>query len=139
MSEAEHAAEVRRWLRYAREDLAAAEEMVEKSFGVPRQACWLAQQAAEKALKCVLIFQNIEFPKSHDLDLLRRFIPEDWRLKSDPADFAERSEWSVEARYPGDWPEATAVDAQQAVAQAREVLRIVANDLSDRGLGGPRE
>ncbi len=134
MSEAEHEAEVRRWLRYAREDLASAEEMAERSLGVPRQACWLAQQAAEKAVKGALVFQNIEFPKSHDLDLLRGFIPDDWRLKSDPVDLAELSEWAVESRYPGDWPEATPSDAKQAVALAQEVMRIVTEDLGQRGL-----
>ena len=134
MSEAEHETEVRRWLRYAQEDLASAEEMTQRSLGVPRQACWLAQQAAEKALKGALVFLHVDFPKSHDLDLLRRFVPEDWRLKSDPEDFAELSEWSVEARYPGDWPEATPADAQRAVALARDVPRIMADDLGHHGL-----
>lgn len=134
MSEAEHETEVRRWLRFAQEDLASAEEMAERSLGVPRQACWLAQQAAEKAVKGALVFQSIGFPKSHDLDLLRGFIPDGWRLKNAPADLAELSEWSVESRYPGDWPEATPVDAKQAVALAQEVMRIVTEDLAQRGL-----
>ncbi len=134
MSEADQEAEVRRWLRYAQEDLASAEQMTQRSLGVPRQTCWLAQQAAEKAVKGALVFQNIEFPKSHDLDLLRRFLPEDWQLKTDPVDLAELSEWSVEARYPGEWPEATPADAQQAVALAREVVHIAMEDLAHRGL-----
>jgi len=134
LSEADHEAEVRRWLRYALEDLASAEEMAERSLGVPRQACWLAQQAAEKAIKGALVFQSIDFPKSHDLDLLRRFVPDDWRLKRYPIDLAELSEWSVESRYPGDWPEATPADAKQGVALAQEVMRIVTEGLAQRGL-----
>ena len=109
--------------------MALAEEMTERSLGVPRQACWLAQQAAEKAVKGALVFLHIDFPKSHDLDLLRRFVPEDWRLKTAPEDLAELSEWSVEARYPGDWAEATVADAQRAVALAQEVMQILVGDL----------
>ncbi len=137
MNEAEHAAEVRRWLRYAQEDLTCAEEMTDRSVGVPRQACSLAQQAAEKAVKGALVFLHIDFPKSHDLDLLRRFVPEDWRLETAPADLAELSEWSVEARYPGDWPEAMVADAQRALALAQEVMQIVVDDLTRCGFTIP--
>jgi len=56
MSEAERIAEVQRWLRYAKEDLVAAEAVVGQQQMVPRHACWLAQQAAEKALKAILVF-----------------------------------------------------------------------------------
>jgi hypothetical protein len=49
MSETEHNAEVQRWLRYAREDLVAAEALVGQRTVAPRHVCWLAQQAAEKA------------------------------------------------------------------------------------------
>jgi hypothetical protein len=41
MSEAERLAEVHRWLRYAREDLQAAEAIVKEWEMVPRHACWL--------------------------------------------------------------------------------------------------
>ena len=51
MSEIERLAEVHRWLRYAREDLVAAEAMLVQEEVMPRHTCWLAQQSAEKALK----------------------------------------------------------------------------------------
>ena len=79
MSEPEQAAEARRWLEYAQEDLASAAAMVEGVIGVPRQACWLAQQAVEKALKSVLVFLRVEFARTHDLDVLRAALPKDWR------------------------------------------------------------
>ena len=66
MSEAEHIAEVRRWLRYAREDLIAAESLIGKRTIASRHACWVARHAAEKALKAVLVFLQIDFPRRHD-------------------------------------------------------------------------
>jgi hypothetical protein len=50
------------------------------------------------------------------------------------ADLAELSEWSVEARYPGDWPEATGGDAQTAVATARLIVCAVEGELRRHGL-----
>jgi HEPN domain-containing protein len=81
MSEAERLRETRRWLRYARQDLVAAEAMLGRSDMWPRRVCWLAQQAAEKAIKAVLVFLQIDFPRSHDLDALRNLVPDGWQLK----------------------------------------------------------
>ena len=52
-----------RWLRYAEEDLITAETLLGHPHVPPRQSCWLAQQSAEKALKAVLIFLQIDFPE----------------------------------------------------------------------------
>jgi HEPN domain-containing protein len=80
MSEAERWAEVQRWLRYAREDLLAAETIVQDWEMAPRHACWLAQQATEKALKAILVFLQMDFPHRHDLDALRNLIPTGWQV-----------------------------------------------------------
>lgn len=134
MSESERLAEVRRWLHFAREDLAAAKAMLGQQEMVPRHACWLAQQAAEKALKAVLVFLQVDFPRRHDLDALRNLVPPGWRAKEDHPDLAGLTEWAVEARYPGDWPEATESDARAAVQQAQAVWASVYTDLAQRGL-----
>ena len=92
-------AEARRWLAYSRSDLAAAEELLQKPENYPRQVCFLAQQAAEKALKAALVFADISVPRSHDLDALRNLLPEGWQVKSEQPDLASLSVWAVEARY----------------------------------------
>jgi HEPN domain-containing protein len=102
MSEAEHIVEVHRWLRYAREDPIGAESLVGQRTITSRHVCWLAQQAAEKALKAVLVFLQINFPRRYDLDALRNLIPVSWPLKEEHPDLADLTEWAVEARYPGD-------------------------------------
>ena len=133
MNEADRKAEAQRWLRYAEEDLAGAKTLAGDEAAVPRQSCWLAQQSAEKAIKSLLIFLGIDFPRSHDLDLLRNLVPPQRPLKTEPADLAELSEWAVEARYPGEWPDPTPQDAAQALATAGQVLRLVRDDLSTGG------
>jgi len=96
--------------------------------------CWLAQQSAEKALKAVLVFLQVDFPRSHDLDALRNLIPDGWRLKVDHPDLASLTEWVVEARYPGDWPDAVEADARSAARQARAIWESVCAGLAQHGL-----
>ena len=133
MSEADFLRETRRWLRYAWEDLSAAAATLDEEEVLPRHVCWLAQQAAEKTLKAVLIYQQIEYPRSHDLDMLRNLVPDDWRLKVEHPDLAGLTEWAVEARYPGDWPEAVEADARVAVRQAQALWDSVRADLMQHG------
>ena len=116
-----------------REDLEAAETLFAQQSVVPRHLCWLAQQATEKALKAVLVFVGIDFPRRHDLDALRNLIPTGWQVKEEHPDLASLTEWAVEARYPGDWPEATETDAQAAVPQARAVWEAITTDFANRG------
>lgn len=135
MSEPEPAQEeVERWLRYAREDLDAADVILEHG-SVPRVACFHAQQAVEKSLKASLIFSGIGFRKTHDLESLASTLPEGWSAGEDAASLADLTVWAVEPRYPGDLPEATKEDAESAVEQARNVYETILKDLDDHGYG----
>ena len=132
MNGIEYIEEARRWLRYATEDLTSAKTLAESSAAVPRQSCWLAQQAAEKALKAALVCRRIDFPRTHDLDLLRNLLPADCRARTEPDDVAELTEWAIEARYPGDWPEATPAEATRAIATAAVIVQIVRQEMMPR-------
>lgn len=134
MNNRELLAEVGRWLRFAREDLEEAEALAARSGFIPRHVCWLAQQAAEKALKGALASQQIPFPFRHDLDALRNLLPDGWKVREEHPDLAGLTEWAVEARYPGDWPDALADDARRAAKQARAVFESVTSDLARHGV-----
>jgi HEPN domain-containing protein len=134
MSSPELLGETGRWLRFAREDLEAAEALLGQANFIPRHACWLAEQAAEKALKAALVSQQVNFPFRHDLDALRNLLPDGWHVKTQHRDLAELTEWAVEARYPGDWPDATVEDARHAAKQARGVYESVLGDLVQHGI-----
>jgi HEPN domain-containing protein len=130
LSAPDHAAEARRWRSIAQEDLDAAIDMMRGDFGTPRHACLLAQQAAEKLMKAVLIEFQIEFPRTHDLDRLRLLLPPDLRSSIQSIDLAELSEWAVESRYPGEWPELGKQDAEQGVLTAQKIFRELLKVLS---------
>ena len=125
--------EALRWLRFSEEDLDVALRLLSGIPTAPRHACWLSQQAAEKALKAALVLEEVEFPFTHDLDALRNLLPDSWPVRATHADLAELTEWAVETRYPGDWPEHTDADATRAVSEARSVHDSVAAEFRRRG------
>lgn len=124
--------EVRRWHRFAREDIKEAERQMQAVETVPRHPAWLAQQAAEKALRTVLVFEQIEFPFTYNLDVLHQRIPETWETKAVQADLDRLTEYAVDVRYPGNWPDLTRDDAQRAVQDARRLVDAVTKDLNSR-------
>ena len=114
----------RRWLRWAVEDLALAEHTAADSDVVARGACVWAHQAAEKALKALLILRDIDPPKLHDLDRLAQRLPDGEGNAFVPMELPELTRWSIEGRYPADLDEATHADAVRAIAVARQVLDV---------------
>lgn len=134
MQTADRLADTARWLRYAEEDLITAETLLKQPHVPPRQACWFAQQSAEKALKASLIFLQIDFRRTHDLNVLRDLLPERWQRKIAPPNLKDLNRWAVEARYPENMREATKADASTAVEQARAVWTSVSTVLAEHGL-----
>lgn len=123
---------LRRWLRYAAENLRTAEVLLEED-GVPRISCFHAQQSAEKSIKAIFVFLQVDFPFTHDLDRLRDLLPEGWAIKRAFPDPEVLSGWAIEPRYPGDVVEATLNDARTAVEQARSVCETNLEDLERHG------
>lgn len=126
-------AELRRWLRYSREDLELASEFAQNSNAPPRYACFYAQQSAEKAIKAIFVFLQVDFPRRDDLELLLTLAPDDWQLKHTHPDLAQLSDWGLGAQYPDTRREATTDDALNAVQTARTVFESVTADLRQRG------
>ena len=122
--------EVRRWVRFAREDLGTAEKLLAIPNPVYRHVCWHAQQAAEKALKAALIANRIDFPRTHDLELLLTKLPDSWQPTPLP-DLAELTQWAVETRYPGDWPDIDLEDSVRSVEAGGIICSYVETRLAD--------
>lgn len=114
-----------RWLRWAQEDLKAAEHIADDDEVVPRAACVFAHQAAEKALKGPLVARNTDPPKLHDLDRLVARLPEEDNERFDSIDLPELTRWAIEGRYPDDAEEATPADARRSIALAAAVVAAV--------------
>ncbi len=64
----------REWMNRARSNLALAKNRIPEAY--LEDLCFEAQQAAEKAIKAVLIRRGIEFPYVHDLNRLLALLEE---------------------------------------------------------------
>ncbi len=111
------------WLRRAKGNLARARQTKPKD-AFWEDLCFDAQQAAEKAIKAVLVFRELEFRKTHDLrELLTLLgsggdpIPEEIWEAVDLTDYA------VETRYPGVTEPVSDKEYRHAVALAEAVVR----------------
>jgi HEPN domain-containing protein len=93
-----------------------------------------AQQAGENAIKACLVCEQVEFPKTHDLNRLRELVPSDWAVAGVKQGLASLSEWAAESRYPGNWVEATREDAEESVRTAQAVLEAAESDFAVRGM-----
>lgn len=126
----------RRWLRWANEDLVAAGHSAADADVAPRVACGLAQQAAEKAIKALLVASDMDPPKSHNLLRLTRMLTEERARLLLEVDLEELTRWAIEGRYPEDLDEATSTDATRAVELARQITALAHRALEEEETDG---
>ena len=122
------------WLRYARSDLDLA--AAEPWGGVLLETlAYHAQQAAEKALKAVVLHATQETPpRTHDVVLLCDLAREAGHAPPVDAAVAQRlTEYAVLTRYPADLGEIDESEREQAVADARVVVGWAEHVVSGEG------
>jgi len=114
----------REWLNRARSNLAKARNMPEASEIYLEDLCFDARQAAEKAVKAVLIHLGTRFPYVHDLAQLLALVQEAGQNVPEPIKLAAGlSDYAVEARYPGPAEPVTWQEYEDSVAVAEQVVR----------------
>ena len=121
------------WLDFARSDLEVAAALVEMPAISPRHVCWHVQQAIEKAIKAVLVLEGVGFPRTHDLDALRRLLPPDWGGDLETTlDLTRVTGWAADARYPSLMDTVSAEDARTSYHQAASIIEEVGVVLDSR-------
>ena len=119
--------EPQRWLRYAEDELQLATmPSAPSSIAAVRESCWHSQQAAEKAIKALLLLTTGRFERSHQLNELADLLPEPWLGQIPRQGLLRLNAWYIESRYPGDYPEPTSTEALNAITTARTVYDAVA-------------
>jgi HEPN domain-containing protein len=94
---------LKNWLFRANEDISVLENLFECGPELYASTiCFHAQQAVEKFLKAFLVFHNIDFPKTHDLDYLllecKKINVENFEI-----DLGSLTDFGVSLRYPDDF------------------------------------
>jgi len=109
------------WMKYARQDLDTARLTFEHGLYVP--AVFHGQQAAEKALKAIIVSQGRNPPRTHDcLALLDQLLDDLPAIETLSSSLDRLAPYAVEIRYPGG-EDVEAEEARQALFDAEHVVR----------------
>lgn len=120
----------REWLNRARSNLLLAKS---KKDGVYLEdLCFGAQQAAEKAVKALLIHRGVEFPYVHDLAQLLTLVEKAGEEVPKSVKQASRlTRFAIVTRYPGALEPVTEEEYEQALSSAEEVVQWVGREMED--------
>jgi len=118
------------WVKNAEEDYDSAGKLLDAG-GAPSVICFLCQQTAEKYLKALLIYQDIEVVYTHELDALVDLIPTELNLEAEIAGYEELTDYAVGVRYPGFGNEIDATEAGRVFDIASAVREAVRRKLTD--------
>jgi HEPN domain-containing protein len=116
------------WLRRARSNLALA-QVGHREGVMLEDLCFEAQQAAEKALKALLIHLSGDYPRTHAFTLLLTKLETHVRVPASVRDVVELSDYAVQMRYPGDYYPISDEEYQRAVDLAARTVAWVEGQL----------
>jgi HEPN domain-containing protein len=124
----------RDWLAQAQRDLDKARLDLEHEYW--EWACFTAQQAAEKAVKALLLFQGLDAWGHAITPMLRKI-----RNLSFPMELIEKGQlldaFYIQTRYPNGFPEGIPADyfsvtkAQEAIDAASSLIEFCQNRISE--------
>ena len=115
------------WLKRAKGNLALAKQPKPKE-AFWDDLCFDAQQAAEKSIKAVLVYREIDFPKTHSIrSLLELLDPAGSQISKEIWQAIDLTNYAVETRYPGPAEPVTRNEYRQAVALAQKVVNWAEN------------
>lgn len=116
----------REWVLKADEDPKAAANLMKMGGDCPTAAVGFhAQQCVEKCLKARLVSDGMDFPRTHDIEMLVSRLPVDAVTALPVAAQRELTTYATVTRYPGDYDPVSLRDARQAISWARRVRREV--------------
>lgn len=111
------------WLSRAKSNLSLAKTTKNKDT-YWEDLCFNAQQAAEKAIKAVLQFNQIPFRFTHDLEeLITTLSKHQVPFPKELNDVVTLTEYAVETRYPGVYEQVTEDEYQIAIMLAEAVIQ----------------
>ena len=122
---------VAEWMRRARSDLTVA-RMTEDERIAPEILAFHAQQAAEKALKALLVQRQVEFPPVHVIGLLLNLCQAAGYEGTEAlADAVTLTRYAVATRYPGEEEPVSRQEAREAAELATRVLAWVETQIEE--------
>ena len=124
----------REWLRRARSNLALARAGGATPEVLYEDLCFEAQQAAEKAVKALLVLRQAAFPKTHVIGELLTLVDRSGIPVGEGLwEAADLTVYAVRVRYPGEQEDVP----EEEYAQALELAELVVRWAEEIVGGGP--
>lgn len=124
---------IKNWLYRGNEDIAVIESLVKAGIeNYTSTICFHAQQASEKFLKTFLVYHDVDYPRTHDLDYLLQECQKINEEAFQNINLQSLSDFGVSVRYPDDFyiPSVSeAIEYSQVAKEIREIVeRLVTPD-----------
>lgn len=116
------------WLLRARSDLNLAQAAPPADV-LLEDLCFHAQQAAEKALKAVLVAHSVPPPRTHSINRLLELLPPELPVPMSVRRAVALTDYAVTVRYPGVYEAVGTEELSDAVALAEGVVAWVVEQL----------
>jgi len=128
---------VQDWLGKAANDLKIASREMKADDPASDAVCFHFQQAAEKVLKAWLVWHEIQYPPTHNIEVLlaacEKTDPEFEKLRHVEA----LTPYAVEIRYADDFYMPTADEMREAAEMARAAWDFIVAKLEAMGVTSP--
>jgi HEPN domain-containing protein len=121
----EKAEYIQNWLFRAKEDISVIESLISVNLEYYTSTiCFHAQQAVEKYLKAFLVYHDIDFPRTHDVDYL---LLECQKIDKDifNIDLKSLSDFAVSLRYPDDFYVPGVNETKEYIEVAKEIQKVI--------------
>lgn len=113
------------WVVRAEHDLATALHTLTIRKDCPTDiVCFHAQQCVEKYLKALLVYHQVDFPKTHDIEKILSLMPAGVSVALSKVETDVLTQYATAGRYPG-WRTITLAEARHAAKVAQRVRRDV--------------
>jgi len=125
----------REWTTKADNDLKNALHTLKLGKECPTDTvCFHAQQCVEKYLKALLVALEIQFPRTHDVEVLVLLVPKSIRINLTVEQQRRLTEYASMTRYPGSYEIISLSEARQAVKLAQRIQQRIRKLLEKKPL-----
>jgi len=119
------------WIERAKGSLELAQAKIIRHICY-EDLCYQSQQAAEKALKGLLIYYGIEPEFTHNIEILLKEIKKFTDIPENIKETVQLTNYAVQTRYPGEYEEITKEEYKRSVKTAKDCLNWIESKIKDK-------
>ena len=119
------------WIERAKSNLELAQAKIIHHIYY-EDLCYQSQQAAEKALKGLLIYYGVEPEFTHNIEILLNKIKAFADIPENVKEAVQLTIYAVQTRYPGEYDEITKEEYEKSVKMAKDCLNWIENKISKK-------